>query len=628
MGSSITAARLPSSRTALRCFLFFGLRVGASVRMGRDDKSDISSLMSRSQDDLREEERPERRIRCQRSRLAGGQQVAGQRLHFSPYSSYSIPYHPELKTMVSCSSVRTRASSRRRSVKSKAGESSIHAAAAGEEEESPDLSGDYHNICILVFLYVLQGIPLGLAGSIPLILQNRKASYSQQATFSFVNWPFSVKLLWAPIVDSLYHRRFGRRKSWLVPTQYLIALFMCVLSYFIEDLLAPETDDRPGQEEAVKPPTNAQIYLLTLVFLALDTLAATQDIAVDGWALTMLKRRNVAYASTCNTVGQTMGYFLGNVVFLALESSEFCHKALWFLYRDQESKEGLVTLSSFLYFWGVVFFVSTTLVMLFKRENRRSSHSANHQADHDEVEGNEMGIMQTYSMLYKIIRLKAVQLFVLILFTCKIGFAVADSVAGLKLIEFGVKKEHMAMLAVPMIPLQIILPWILSRYTAGPRPLDLFVIFYPYRLVFGLIIAATVWLTSIIKLADGTFPAYYYVVLLLVYATHQITVYAIYVSLMSFHAKTADPTIGGTYMTLLNTLTNLGSNWPATLALYTVEWLNVKTCTEDGVCVMRMDGFYIQSVAAVIIGFAWLLWAKHRVHRLQSLPASAWLVPK
>lgn len=36
------------------------------------------------------------------------------------------------------------------------------------------LRGDYCNVLVLLFLYVLQGIPLGLAGSIPLILQNKK----------------------------------------------------------------------------------------------------------------------------------------------------------------------------------------------------------------------------------------------------------------------------------------------------------------------------------------------------------------------------------------------------------------------------------------------------------------------
>ena len=476
-----------------------------------------------------------------------------------------------------------------------------------------NLQGDYHNICLLVFLYVLQGIPLGLAGSLPLILQNRKVSYAQQAIFSFVNWPFSVKLLWAPIVDSIFSARFGRRKSWLIPIQYLIGIFMLTLSYFINDLLGDES-------------SQPSIYLLTFVFLCLDTLAATQDIAVDGWALTMLKKRNVGYASTCNTVGQTMGYFMGNVIFLALESGSFCNKFLWFMYKTPSS-EGLVTLSSFLHFWGIVFMISTTFVMILKRESRVDGDGKSTGED-------ELGLFQTYQMLYKILQLPAVQLFVLVLFTCKIGFSTSDAISGLKLIEYGVKKEHLAMLAVPVVPLQLTLPWLFSKYTAGPRPLSVFLKAYPWRLGLGVASAGVVYWTSILRdPASDSFPLYYYGVLLLVYASHQVTVYAIYVSLMAFHAKTADPGIGGTYMTLLNTLTNLGGNWPSTLALSTVEYLNVKSCKESADktsqdCSVVIDGFYIQMVVVTVIGFLWLRWGRNRIQKLQRLPSDSWLVVK
>lgn len=75
----------------------------------------------------------------------------------------------------------------------------------------PGIRDELENILLLLFLYVLQGIPLGLAGSIPLILQSKSVSYRDQAFFSFVFWPFSLKLLWAPLVDALYFSRFGRR---------------------------------------------------------------------------------------------------------------------------------------------------------------------------------------------------------------------------------------------------------------------------------------------------------------------------------------------------------------------------------------------------------------------------------
>jgi len=148
------------------------------------------------------------------------------------------------------------------------------------------LAGDRLNIALLLLLYVLQGIPLGTAASIPYLLQSRHISYKEQAIFSFVFWPFSLKLIWAPLVDSVYFPAFGRRKSWLVPTQYLIGIFMFVLSY------SSSVDEitKPVAAEAADAAASINIILLTGMFFVLNFLAATQDIAVDGWALTMLSK--------------------------------------------------------------------------------------------------------------------------------------------------------------------------------------------------------------------------------------------------------------------------------------------------------------------------------------------------
>jgi PAT family acetyl-CoA transporter-like MFS transporter 1 len=54
-----------------------------------------------------------------------------------------------------------------------------------------------------------------------------------------------------------------------------------------------------------------------------------------------------------------------------------------------------------------------------------------------------------------------------------------------------------------------------------------------------------------------------------------------FVSVMSFFAKISDPAVGGTYMTLLNTICNLGGNWPTTLALWLVDPLTVSHCPTD-----------------------------------------------
>ena len=104
----------------------------------------------------------------------------------------------------------------------------------------------------------------------------------------------------------------------------------------------------------------------------------------------------------------------------------------------------------------------------------------------------------------------------------QVAFAAADGISGLKLVEMGVPKDKLALLAIPLTPLQIALPWILGRYTAGPRPMDVFQTAYPYKLITSLLLAMLVYWTPAWRLADEQFPILYYVVVVLNYCLHQV----------------------------------------------------------------------------------------------------------
>ncbi|KAK4892941.1 hypothetical protein LTR27_008669 [Elasticomyces elasticus] len=61
-----------------------------------------------------------------------------------------------------------------------------------------------------------------------------------------------------------------------------------------------------------------------------------------------------------------------------------------------------------------------------------------------------------------------------------------------------------------------------------------------------------------------------------VFSTFMSTV--MFVSISAFHAKIADPVIGGTYMTLLATVSNLGGTFPRFFVLKFVDMFTVATC--------------------------------------------------
>ena len=85
-----------------------------------------------------------------------------------------------------------------------------------------------------------------------------------------------------------------------------------------------------------------------------------------------------------------------------------------------------------------------------------------------------------------------------------------------------------------------------------------------------------VYVTPLMKLEDGGFPSYYYVLLTCLVVIHRVSTFCMSVAGMAFHNKISDPMVGGTYMTLLNTFSNLGNRWSSSFALWFVDQITFK----------------------------------------------------
>lgn len=130
---------------------------------------------------------------------------------------------------------------------------------------------DRRNILVLIMLYVLQGVPMGLAGgSVPFLLKSH-LSYGQIGVYSLAIYPYSLKLLWSPIVDAWWSAKIGRRKSWILPIQTLSGFGMIWLGTRAESMMV-----QAGENEG------AGVWGFTGWWFALVFMCATQDIAVDG----------------------------------------------------------------------------------------------------------------------------------------------------------------------------------------------------------------------------------------------------------------------------------------------------------------------------------------------------------
>ena len=76
---------------------------------------------------------------------------------------------------------------------------------------------------------------------------------------------------------------------------------------FVEDQLGLNYYQSTSSSTTAASATTMNVKGVTTFFFLLYFLMLTQDIAVDGWALTMLSKANQVKRPICNSIGQNIG---------------------------------------------------------------------------------------------------------------------------------------------------------------------------------------------------------------------------------------------------------------------------------------------------------------------------------
>src|SRR3974377_1658653 len=89
-------------------------------------------------------------------------------------------------------------------------------------------------VLVIMFLGFSSGLPLALSGSTLLVwMTEAGVNLGTIGLFALVGTPYTIKFLWAPLIDALdvplLTRRFGRRRGWLLLSQFLL---MAAVAFF------------------------------------------------------------------------------------------------------------------------------------------------------------------------------------------------------------------------------------------------------------------------------------------------------------------------------------------------------------------------------------------------------------
>lgn len=147
-------------------------------------------------------------------------------------------------------------------------------------------------------------LAMGFASGLPLLLTLSTLSYwlskvgvdkTTIGLFALVGAPYTFKFLWSPIMDQvplpILTRLLGRRKSWLLLTQVLLAV-----AIFVMGQIDPSVDP----------------WLTALAAVSVAFLSASQDIVVDAYRIEFLPQDEQGHGAATTQVGYRFGLLLAS----------------------------------------------------------------------------------------------------------------------------------------------------------------------------------------------------------------------------------------------------------------------------------------------------------------------------
>lgn len=209
---------------------------------------------------------------------------------------------------------------------------------------------------LVIMLYLAHALPLYFFNvALPAILRQQGMDLRWIGMLSLLYLPWAFKFLWAPLVDRYFWPRLGRRRSWLIFTQLAVIAGLLLLAAMRIDY---------------------GLWPFVLTALWISTMAATQDIAIDGYAVEVYPATHYSLASTMQSAGIALGSMLGGA------------GTLW-LYQQYSWQVALLSLT------GLI--AITTLSVFFMKETHDGQQLAIGGSDNQFLEKYKPSLRRVFS---------------------------------------------------------------------------------------------------------------------------------------------------------------------------------------------------------------------------------------
>ncbi len=167
--------------------------------------------------------------------------------------------------------------------------------------------GSRRVLCLLG-LGLSSGLPLALTGStLQAWMASAKVDLRIIGIFSLVGLPYTLKILWAPLMDRYSIPFLGRRRGWIISTQLLLAGSIILLGF--------------------SSPASMQ-WVTACLALAIAFFSASQDIVFDAYRADVLAEKELGAGAATSVIGYRLAMLISGAVALILSD----HMAWYMVY--------------------------------------------------------------------------------------------------------------------------------------------------------------------------------------------------------------------------------------------------------------------------------------------------------
>ncbi|MDR1057743.1 MAG: MFS transporter [Coxiellaceae bacterium] len=264
-----------------------------------------------------------------------------------------------------------------------------------------------HNFALMCLSFPSGLVFMLIVSTLPIWLKDINFSVKQISYIFLISLPYSLKFLWAPLIDKLkipmLTRKLGQKKSWILIAQIFLFMAMVCLAYF-----------------SYRP--NIFVIWICAFFVAL--FVATQDSAIDGYRIDSLTKEELGMGTSFSGIGFRIGMLISGA------------GSIYLAYK---------------YSWPTMYIIMSLLILagplaliIAKNPNCTNCNKHPNRIPTNAKQSNNYSYKEAINYFIKVAKHKEWFYIVLLIFLLKISDAIPHAMGPLFFMDLGFSKVHLS----------------------------------------------------------------------------------------------------------------------------------------------------------------------------------------